>query len=85
MLLRAYHVSLEAPEFRSAQKWSERMSRTFRRQGKRWDDRVEAEVKRRVAELVVEHPERTLAAMRRPLVDALARSLETRLQEVPEQ
>ena len=82
MLQRVFGVSVDAPEFKTAQKWSERMNRTFRRQGKRWDERVEADVKHRVAELVAEKPDIALLPVRKPLIDALIRSLETRINEI---
>jgi putative ATP-dependent endonuclease of the OLD family len=82
MVQRTYAVSLVVPEFKTASKWSERMGKAFRRQGKQWNDRVAGDVKRRISELVVESPERALLPVRKPLLDALARSLEARLQEV---
>ncbi len=82
MLQRVYGVSLASPEFRSALKWSERMHKVFRRQGKHWNDRVEADVKRRISELLADSPERALLPVREPLIHALAESLEARLQEV---
>jgi energy-coupling factor transporter ATP-binding protein EcfA2 len=81
MMSRAYQVSLEAPEFKSSQKWSERMNRTFRRQGKRWDDRVEADVKRRIADLVVEQPDRALMSARLPVFNGLVKAQEQRIRE----
>jgi predicted ATPase len=82
MVQRAYLVSLLVPEFKTASKWSERMHKAFRRQGKQWNDRIEGEVKRRISELVAESPDRALLPVRKPLVDALIGSLEARLQEV---
>ena len=56
MLQSVYRVSLDAPEFRSVKKWTERASSTFRRQGKRWDDRIKADVKAKIAALIAADP-----------------------------
>ena len=77
----AYRVSLDAPECRSAQKWSERMARTFRRQGKRWDERVEAELKHRVSEAVALNADGALLPARQSVFDGLVRGIEGRLRE----
>lgn len=75
----AYRVSLAGGDFRSNQKWAERMSRTFRRQGKRWDDRVASEVKHRLSEVVAANPERALLPARATVFDGLVNNLESRL------
>jgi energy-coupling factor transporter ATP-binding protein EcfA2 len=75
----AYRITLQAPEFRSAQKWSERMGRTFKRQGKRWDDRVAGDVKRRISEIIATSASTALLPSRKSVFDGLIRSLEARL------
>lgn len=75
----SYRVSLQAPEFSSSAKWSERMAKTFRRQGKAWDDRVEKDVKWKVAELVAATPDRALLPRHKPAFDGLVANLEQRL------
>jgi len=82
MIQNSYRVSLEAPEFRSASKWSQRMERTFRRQGQRWDERIEKEVKVRIADLVAASTERALLHPRRSAFDGFAAALEQRLHEL---
>jgi len=82
MINQVYHVTLTAPEFRSAYKWSERMSRTFRRQGKRWDDRLKQEIKGKIADIVASSPERAILPARKSVFDGLIRSLEARLDEL---
>jgi putative ATP-dependent endonuclease of OLD family len=81
-LQNAFRVSIEAPEFRTAAKWSQRMARTFQRQGKPWDDRIEKNIKQRVAELVASDPARALLPARRASFDALVATLESRISEL---
>jgi hypothetical protein len=80
-MLNAYRVSLTSPKFHSSKKWSVRMREVFRQHGKTWDDRVERDVKQRVAEAVAMDPRLALLAARRSAFDALAAALEQRLQE----
>jgi hypothetical protein len=82
MLQSVYRVSVDAPEFRSARKWTERMSATFRRQGKRWDDRIETDVKAKIAEIIAAEPSRGLLSSKRAAFDGLIRALESRLKEL---
>lgn len=82
LLQNTYRVSIKAPEFRTSKKWSNRMAACFRRQGKLWDDRVETEVKTKVAELVAANPHYALLLAKKPAFDGLVRTLETRLREL---
>jgi putative ATP-dependent endonuclease of OLD family len=82
MLQTIYRVSIEAPEFRSAKKWTVRMSATFRRQGKRWDERIESEVKARIAQIIANDPASGLLSSRRTAFDGLVRALELRIREL---
>lgn len=81
LLQSAYRVSLLAPEFRSAKKWSVRMAKTFGRQGKTWDERIEKDVKRRVAELAGASPGTALLPERRSAFDGLIAALHQRFDE----
>lgn len=77
-----YRVSLQNPRFRTNRKWSERMRDTFGNQGKPWNDRVEMEVKAKVAECVKANPDQSLNAHKRGSFDALCQALESRLSEL---
>lgn len=77
-----YGVSLEHPRFKTSRKWSERMRETFKGQGKAWDDLIEVDVKRRVAETVAAAPSSALIPERRSPFDALLKALEERLSEI---
>ncbi len=57
------------------------MRDTFKKQGKPWDDRLEREVKGRVAEAVVENPRASLNPHKREAFDALVRTLIDRLEK----
>jgi len=82
MLQNIYRVSIQIPQFRTSNKWCTRMEATFRRQGKIWDDRVEAEVKSKIAGLVAGSPHTALLAAKRSSFDGLVRTLEARLREL---
>lgn len=79
MLMDEYRVSLDAPPFRSKKKWSDRIANVFSLVGKRWDDRVEMEVKARVADLVARNPDRALCVHKVGAIDGLVAALEQRL------
>jgi hypothetical protein len=81
LILNKYRVSIDAPKFRSRKKWSDRMCDCFRQCGKRWDDRVENEVKIAVAQLAASQPEIALNSHHRGSIDALVQSLERRLRD----
>ena len=65
------------------EEWSDRVKAVFDQQGKKWDARVKLEVKQRVADLVVASPTDSLNMHKRSAFDALAQSLEERLNELP--
>ena len=74
-----YRVSLQCPAFKGKKKWSNRMQAAFENQGKKWDDRIEMDVKQRVSEAVAANPSKVLNAHKRSAFDALVTALETRL------
>ncbi len=82
MLGNIYGVHLACKTFRSNKKWSDRMRETFRLQGKPWNDAVEKDTKRRIADLVAQSPAETLNINVRHPFDGLVHSLEGRLQEL---
>lgn len=75
-----YGVAL-SPEFKSANKWSDRMAAVFKRQGKPWTDKIEKEVKAMVAANVAADPANALLGSCRASFDALLAALESRLGE----
>ena len=79
MLYRTYQVSLDVASFHSSEKWSKRMQRTFKAQGKRWDTRIEGDVKRQIGELVEHAPDRAVHSKRQGSIAGLVRALEDRL------
>lgn len=74
-----YGVSLVGPRFRNAGKWSDRLRDTFEQQGKAWSDRLEADVKRCVANAVADSPTNALVPQTRTAIDALVTALKSRL------
>jgi len=79
MLMNRYGVSTQAPKFKGIGKWSDRLARTFRHQGKPWSDSIEAKVKFDVSELVAANPSQALNAHKRDSFDALVQALEAKL------
>ena len=77
-----YRVTLKSPKFKTKKKWSDRMRDVFRLQGKRWNDQVEMELKRKIAELVSNNPETVLHDKKRTSFDGLVMALEDRLTEL---
>lgn len=76
----AYDVDVTSPKFRANKpKWSDRLKELFRSAGKQWGDRKEAEIKRRVADLVVQNRTQALNSHKRSCFDALVRALEDKL------
>ena len=49
-----FGISINAAEFGSNDKWSERMKRIFLAQGSRWTDKIEQDVKMAVARAIPE-------------------------------
>jgi putative ATP-dependent endonuclease of OLD family len=77
-----YGVSLDAPTFGGRGKWSDRMAATFKVQGKPWSDKLEMQVKQRVAELVAASPSTALNPHVRNSFDALVTGLEGHLPDI---
>jgi type I restriction enzyme, R subunit len=82
MVKNVFGVSLESPRFKTSKKWSERIKATFQHQGKLWDERVESEVKGRVAQLVAGAPQSALLQPCRAAADALIEGLQGRLEMI---
>lgn len=83
MLAHKFGVVVNAAFSRAPKKkWSERMRLAFQRQGKQWDDRVEAAVKQSIAELVAADPASAIDPGRAGPLQALAASLERRISEI---
>jgi transketolase len=82
MLKNGYRVTLSCNAFKCNKKWSERLKATFKKHGKPWNDRVEAEVKSKVADIVSSAPAKALAPSRRDSFDALLNALEDRLADL---
>lgn len=74
-ILEEYGVSLDCPEFKSGNKWSDRVQAAFIRQGKLWNDKQEMETKALVAECVATSPKRALHTHKRGPIDSLVESL----------
>ena len=71
-----FGISLDRPPFRSSDKFSDRMSRTFKAQGKPWNGNLEMEIKAAIAETVVSRPSQALNDHKRSSIDALKDALE---------
>lgn len=78
---RGFGVTIMIPKFRSNKKWAERMREVFQLQGKQWTDKVEAKVKRVIAELVEVSPAKALHMEKRVSFDALISAVEEKLRE----
>ena len=79
LLLNKYRVNIKSPKFKGKKKWSDRMKACFQHCGKRWDDRIEMEVKAMIAEAVAANPSTALSSHHTATVDALVQSLEDRI------
>ena len=64
---------------RARGKWSKRMRLLFQHQGKRWDDAVEAAVKKRVAQAVAANASEALEHGCEDVIETLAVALTKRL------
>lgn len=84
MLQNRYGVSTLSPKFKGTGKWSDRLARAFKHQGKPWSDQIEAKVKAEVAELVEADPANALNVHKRSSFDALITALEAKLNMVAE-
>lgn len=65
--------------FKGNKKWSERMMEVFHKQGKIWNDKIEKEVKRVVAECIAKKPKKALNSHKRASIDSLINNLEEML------
>ncbi len=75
----SYKVSLDSPRFRGRKKWSDRMAEAFKEAGKLWDDRIETELKSKVASLVASDPANAVNQSRRGPLDSLVQNLVEKL------
>lgn len=75
----AFGVTLSGPRFRSNKKWSDRMSETFKAQGKRWDKTATDKAKELVAMAVEQKPGEALNEHKRDSFDNFVAALEGRL------
>jgi ABC-type cobalamin/Fe3+-siderophores transport system ATPase subunit len=82
MVRNSYLVDLSAPAFKSKAKWSDRTANAFRKSGKQWNDKIKAEVKMRIAELVASSPGQALHPARRAPFDGLVSALEARISQL---
>lgn len=71
-----FQVDLETNSFRSSQKWSDRMQRTFSSFGQQWSPRIEKRVKTIIAESIPDNMDLALNQHKRASLDALVVSLE---------
>lgn len=71
-----FGVNLDVPEFRTNQKWSDRVATCFRAQGKQWGTIMEKRVKLCVANALPQDPARALNQHKRSSIDALVSALE---------
>lgn len=72
----SFGVSLNVPEFRNNNKWSDRVANCFRAQGKPWSDAMEKRVKLAVATAISADPTHALNQHKRTSIDALVTALE---------
>jgi hypothetical protein len=79
MILKHHNVSLRHPKFGGAAKWSDRMRDSFRAQGKPWNQATENQVKKEVAHLVAQNPDKSLNPHLRGPFDSLVNTLEKKI------
>jgi predicted ATP-dependent endonuclease of OLD family len=79
LILSAYGVDLSKATFRTNQKWSERMGRTFMAQGKLWSDSVARDVKAAIANRVANYSANPLITQKSKSLEALFETLERKL------
>jgi hypothetical protein len=78
-VLDEFDVDLSGPTFRGNAKWSDRAKACFEANGKPWNNKLEAQLKAVVAEVVEAQPEAALHVHKRVAIDALKVSLERKL------
>lgn len=76
-----FGVTVMTPKFRSNKKWAERMREVFQQQGKQWTEKVEAKVKRVIAELVEATPCKALHVAKKNSFVAFVSAVEEKLKE----
>jgi predicted ATP-dependent endonuclease of OLD family len=74
-----FGVDLSDTAFRGNNKWSDRAKACFEKQGKLWNNRVEAQLKAVVATAIAKKPNEALSPHRRSSLDALVVALEAKL------
>ncbi len=79
LIFNEFGVNINAREFRSNKKWSDRMADCFRAQGKQWNDSMEKRVKLAVASAIPEDANMTLNPHKRSCIDAVVSALEVLL------
>lgn len=72
-----FGVSLNVPEFRNNNKWSDRVANCFRAQGKPWNDKMEKRVKLAVANAISADPTHALNQHKCTSINALVIALES--------
>ncbi|MFG3504071.1 ATP-dependent endonuclease [Streptomyces sp. NPDC047821] len=76
-----YSVTFPTADFQKRRvKWSDRMKKVFQASGQHWDDSVEADVKRFVAEKVTSDPGSAIHSSGKTVIDNLFAVLERKLQ-----
>ncbi len=72
-----YKVQLEHnAKFNTNQKkWSDRVAEIFKMSGRSWDEKIEAEVKAKIADLVESNPKAALNVHKRGVIDTLVQTL----------
>lgn len=76
-----FGVDLDVHEFRSNEKWSDRVADCFHSQGKQWSATIEKRVKLCVASTVSSNPAVTLNTHKRSSIDALVNALDLMIGE----
>ena len=71
-----FGVEINKGSFRSSKKWSDRVQAVFQEQGKPWNEKIEADIKRLVSNSVKAMPGSALNKHKRQSIDALVEALE---------
>ena len=74
-----FGVELKGSSFQNSGLWSDRMEGTFHQSGKSWTDKIKAEVKARIAELIEQDPAAALTSATRSAFDSLKAALEQKV------
>lgn len=81
-ILENFGVDINVSQFRGNSKWSDRMRNTFLNQGKRWNEKIESEVKHVVANSIKKNPLSSLCEHKRSSIDSLVTSIERKLEQM---